>query len=93
MERLRGENRELKRENQKSHQDNFQLQNLLQQLREENSLQRNHIEKVLAQLKNAQNEVNAMTKVYEELGQKQMIVSKYVEREKELIDRIEELES
>lgn len=34
-----------------------------------------------------------MTKVYEELGQKEMIVSKYVERERELMDRIDELES
>lgn len=34
MERLRGENRELKKENQKYHEDNFQLQNLLQQLRD-----------------------------------------------------------
>lgn len=34
-----------------------------------------------------------MTKVYEELGQKDMILSRFASKEKEMIDRIEELEA
>lgn len=34
-----------------------------------------------------------MTKVYEELGQKEMVLSRYATKEKEMIDRIEELEA
>ena len=34
-----------------------------------------------------------MTKVYEELGQKEMILSKYVTKEKELMNHIADLEA
>jgi hypothetical protein len=37
----------------------------MQQLRDENSVQRMKIEKVLSQLKAAQGEINAMAKVYD----------------------------
>jgi hypothetical protein len=46
--------KDLKRENQKYHDENIHLQNLLQQLRDENQVQRSNIEKILQQLKNAQ---------------------------------------
>ena len=73
--------------------DNGQLQVLLHELKQENSVQRDKIEKILHQLKGAQNEINAMTKVYEELGQKEMVLTRYRDKEKELIDKIQELES
>lgn len=60
----------------------------MQQLRDENSVQRMKIQKVLSQLKAAQGEINAMAKVYDQLGQKELILSKYVEREKELFVKI-----
>ena len=60
----------------------------MQQLRDENSVQRMKIQKVLSQLKAAQGEINAMAKVYDQLGQKEHILSKYVEREKELFVKI-----
>lgn len=37
------ENRELKKDNQKSHEEIFQLQNVLQKLKDENALQHNNI--------------------------------------------------
>lgn len=43
LEKLRMENRELKKDNQKSHEEIFQLQNVLQKLKDENALQHNNI--------------------------------------------------
>lgn len=58
------------------------------------------IEKILAQLKQAQNEINTYAKVYEEVAQKDHYISKLIEREQEFHlcigerdDQIEELES
>lgn len=82
------DNKELKKDNQRFHEENYQLQNLLTELRNQNAFQKKHIEKILEQLKIAQNEINAMSKVYEDLGQKEMILGKYVSSEKEYKEQI-----
>ena len=65
----------------------------MQELRQENGLQRDKIDKILHQLKNAQNEINALAKVHEDLGHKEMILTKYRQNENELKVKIQELES
>ena len=82
FQRMSTDIRQLKKENQKYHDDNSQLQILIQELRNENAIQKKHIEKILEQLRIAQNEINTMAKVYDELGQKEMILSRYVAKEK-----------
>lgn len=48
---------------------------------------------MLAQLRAAQGEINSMTRVYEELAQKEMVLARYVAKEKELLDHIADLEA
>jgi uncharacterized iron-regulated protein len=48
---------------------------------------------VLSQLRAAQGEINSMTRVYEELAQKEMVLARYVGKEKELLDHIADLEA
>lgn len=56
------------------------MQMLINQLREENALQKNSITNILAKLKSAQNEISYGSKAYEELEQKDLIISKLAER-------------
>ena len=58
------------------------MQILINQLREENSIQKNSISSILLKLKSAQNESMVNSKVYEELEHKQNMISKLLEKEK-----------
>ena len=68
------------------------MQLLISQLREENSQQRISIANILQKLKTTQQEINGFQKVYEQIQEKQIIVAKLLEREREMEGMLEEKE-
>ena len=71
------------------------MQILITQLREENSQQRVSIANILQKLKQAQGEIQGYEKIYDQIQEKDMIIGKLMEKEREvqvlLEDRDEEI--
>ena len=60
-----------------------QMQKLITQLREENNAQRNNISNILMKLKNTQTEITAQSQVFSQLEEKELLIQKMFEKEKE----------
>lgn len=59
------------------------MQKLITQLREENNAQRNNISNILMKLKNTQTEITAQSQVFSQLEEKELLIQKMFEKEKE----------